>query len=75
VSDLKKELDKIALDIAAKVQEQDCPFDARLDAFKVLSAYHLGLLRKNAQQPPDKDIKSFGDIVDQIRKADSRRPS
>jgi hypothetical protein len=69
VSDLKKELDKIALDLAAKVQEQDCPFDARLDAFKVLSAYHLGLLRKNASQPADKDTKSFGDIVQQIRKA------
>lgn len=69
MSDLKKELDKIALDIASKVQEEECPFDAKLDAFKVLSAYHLGLLRKNAQPPPDKDIKSFGDIVQQIRKA------
>ncbi len=69
MSDLKKELDKIALDIAAKVQEEECPFDAKLDAFKVLTAYHLGLLRKNAQQPPDKDIQSFGSIVEQIRKA------
>jgi hypothetical protein len=69
VSDLKKELDKIALDIAARVQEEECPFDAKLDAFKVLTAYHLGLLRKNAQQPPDKDVTSFGDIVKQIRKA------
>lgn len=68
MSDLKKELDKIALGLAAKVQEEDCPFEAQLDAFKVLTAYHLGLLRKNAGQPADKDTKSFGDIVREIRK-------
>jgi hypothetical protein len=69
MSDLKKELDKIAMGLATKVQEEDCPFEAQLDAFKVLSAYHLGLLRKNASQPVDANTKSFGDIVQKIRKA------
>jgi hypothetical protein len=69
VSDLKKELDKIALSLAAAIQREECPLDAQLDAFKALTAYHLGLLRKNASQPADKDTKSFGDIVQQIRKA------
>lgn len=75
MSDLKKELDKIALEIASRVQQEECPFDAKLDAFKVLSAYHLGLLRKNAQQAVDKDTKSFGDIIDQIRRADNKHAS
>ena len=69
MSDLKKELDKIALGLAARVQEEDCPFEAQLDAFKVLTAYHLGLLRKNAGQPVDDTTKTFGAIVQQIRKS------
>lgn len=68
MSDLKAELDKIALGIAAKVQEEECPFDLKLDAFKVLTTYHLGLVRKNAQPPADAG-KSFGSIVEKIRKA------
>jgi hypothetical protein len=69
VSDLKKELDKIALGLAAKVQEEDCPFEAQLDAFKVLTAYHLGLLRKNAGQPVEDATKTFGAIIQRIGKA------
>jgi len=69
MSNLKDELDRIALDIARKVQGEDCPFDARLDAFKVLSAYHLGLLKKGGQQPTDSQTKAFSSIVDNIRKA------
>lgn len=69
MSDLKKELDKIALSLASAIQQEECPLDAKLDAFKALTAYHLGLLRKNASQPADDPAKSFGSIVEKIRKA------
>lgn len=43
---LREELDKIALSITQDIQKDDCPLDIRLDAFKVLTAYHLGLMKK-----------------------------
>jgi hypothetical protein len=69
VSNLKDELDKIALSLASAIQQEECPLDAKLDAFKALTAYHLGLLRKNASQPAETDTKSFRAIVENIRKA------
>lgn len=50
-NDLRSELDKIALEIATNIQLVDCPLDVRLDAFKVLSAYHLGLMKKGDKGP------------------------
>lgn len=67
MSSLKDELDKIALALAREVQTPDCAFGAKLDAFKVLSAYHLGLLKKNGLQPDNKEATTFGEIVKQIR--------
>ncbi len=69
MASLKDELDKIALSLAAAIQTDECPIDAKLDAFKALTAYHLGLLRKNAGQPVTDDTKSFTNIVERIRKS------
>lgn len=69
MSSLKDELDKIALSLAAAIQVEECPLDAKLDAFKALTAYHLGLLRKNASQPAAAETTSFTNIVERIRKS------
>ncbi len=49
--ELRTELDQIALEIAEHIQEQDVTLDIKLDAFKVLSAYHLGLMKKGDKGP------------------------
>ncbi len=49
--DLRGELDKIALEIATNIQSGDTSLDIKLDAFKVLSAYHLGLIKKGDKGP------------------------
>lgn len=69
MSSLKDELDKIALSLAAAIQTEECPLDAKLDAFKALTSYHLGLLRKNASQPAQADTTSFINIVERIKKS------
>ncbi len=49
--DLRSELDKIALEIAGRIQADECGLDIKLDAFKVLSGYHLGLMKKGDKGP------------------------
>ncbi len=49
--DLRSELDKIALEIADRIQNDECGLDIKLDAFKVLSAFHLGLMKKGDKGP------------------------
>ncbi len=50
-NDLRSELDKIALEIATSIQTDVTALDIKLDAFKVLSAYHLGLMKKGDKGP------------------------
>lgn len=50
---LRNELDTIAIKIAAVLQNEKIPFDAMLDGFKALTAYHLGLLKKGDKQAED----------------------
>lgn len=50
-NDLRSELDKIALEIATNIQTGELGLDIKLDAFKVLSAYHLGLMKKGDKGP------------------------
>ena len=54
-NDLRSELDKIALEIATNIQTGECPLDIKLDAFKVLSAYHLGLMKKGDKGPSSEE--------------------
>jgi len=69
-NNLREELDKIALEIAEGIQNDECPLDVRLDAFKVLSAYHLGLMKKGADKPKDEgDRPTFGDLRKKIAAA------
>ena len=42
---LKQELDKLALSIASSVNTGEANLPDRLDAFKALTAYHLGLTK------------------------------
>ena len=69
MNNLRDELDKIALELAREVQRADCPLDSRLDAFKVLSAYHLGLMKKGQQPPNDANVKPFSSLIADIKKA------
>ncbi len=53
--ELRTELDQIALDIAEDIQVEGTSLDIKLDAFKVLSAYHLGLMKKGDKGPSSEE--------------------
>lgn len=62
---LKAELDKLALSIASTMNEPGTPLQDRLDAFKVLTAYHLGLTKLGKKSGED----SNGETFDAFRKS------
>ncbi len=66
-NNLREELDKIALAITKDIQMAECPLDIRLDAFKVLSSYHLGLMKKGDKTTePDDGRPKFNDLRKRI---------
>lgn len=71
MSDLRSELDRIALDIAKHVSNIDCPFELKLDAFKVLSTYQLGLMRKKVTEERKSDVTTFNDLRRKIMAVES----
>ena len=66
MSSLKNELDKIALEIAKEIQSAETALDVKLDGFKVLSAYHLGLMKKGEQKQDDDGKPKFADLRNKI---------
>jgi hypothetical protein len=67
-NDLRTELDKMALEIVGDLQSRECSLDTKLDAFKVLSAYHLGLMKKGDKGPSTEETgrPTFKDLRSRI---------
>lgn len=63
----KAELDKLALNIASVASDPTVVFPDRLDAFKALTAYYLGL---NKSKKSGEDINpKHGESFDAFRKS------
>lgn len=48
--EIKKELDKLALDLASKAASDTTIFAEKLDAFKALTTYYLGISKANKKK-------------------------
>jgi hypothetical protein len=65
--DLKIALDELALSIASHVKSDTVLFADRLDAFKALTAYHLGLTKVGKKSgEPSKEGENFDAFRKQV---------
>lgn len=64
---LKQQLDALALSIASIAAADTVSFPDRLDAFKALTAYHLGLTKVGKKSGEDKENQ--GENFDAFRKS------
>lgn len=65
VPEFEQSLKKLAQDIADQaLTEQD--FKAKVDAFKALAAFHIGVTRVKAKIPDEDDQETFGGIIRDI---------
>ena len=71
--DIKDKLDALAMDIAetAMAVNPDRPllFGEKLDAFKALTAYHLGVAKVNKKKSGEDDKPEQGENFDGFRKS------
>ncbi len=67
IDPLKAQLDKLALSIASTANGENVTLPDRLDAFKALTAYHLGLTKIGKKT--GEDDKPKGETFDGYRKS------
>lgn len=73
MSKLRDELTELALEIVQRARQAETPFDLKVDAFKAVSSYDLGLLRKKKPGEDDEkpDRVTFGKLQQRIRAVES----
>lgn len=65
---LNDELDRLGLEIVERAQGE-CPFELKVDAFKAVSQYALGLMRKKPPKNDEEDVPkrpTFGQLQKRI---------
>lgn len=70
---LRDELTALALEIVQRARMAETPFDLKVDAFKAVSSYDLGLLRKKPGNDPGENPErvTFGKLQQRIRAVES----
>lgn len=72
---LREELDNLGLEIVT-LARGDCPLDIKVDAFKAVSQYALGLMRKKqgtGEDEPKSDRPTFGQLRARIRAVEEEK--
>lgn len=66
---IKKKLDELALSLATHATLETTIFVDKLDAFKALTAYHLGVSKVNKKKSGEDNNPEKGETFDGFRKS------
>lgn len=72
-SEFEKSLAHLAQSIADQALTED-DFKAKVDAFKALTTFHIGLVKVKARVEDDEDRETFNDLIKGIKAGSGSRP-